>query len=156
MKFLIGICVLLCVGIPGIIFSGSVHLLNDSPFKLRAVIRGADGTHLGETIVYPRHQAQWTDAYSHVGRFGHGNMIDEQTTWSQTPYTILWYCMDGNEFSVNDNVSVASTVSAQSGTGVRQCKQAKKKKGPFPNQPQSELSEYSTEGSGCNCEEESD
>jgi hypothetical protein len=153
MKIWVRFLALLSVCIPSIAFSGSVHLYNDSPFKLRAVIRGADGMHLGEMIVYPRHQAQWTDAYGHVGRFGHSNMLDEQSTFSQTPYTILWYCMDGNEYSVNDNVPTAATISAQAGTGVRECKQLKKKKGPFPNQPQSNLSEYSHKDNDCNCGE---
>ncbi len=131
-------------------YAGSLRLINDSPFKLRAVIRGADGTHLGEVILYPRHQQQWNDAYGHVGLWGQPNILDRQPSWSQTPYTVLWYCMDGNEFSINPNSGTAATVTAQSGEGVRECKQPKKKKAPYPYQPQSDLSEYSSDQSGCN------
>lgn len=118
------------------LFAGSVRLINDSPYKLRAVIRGNDGTFLGEMVVNPEHATAWNDSLGQVGYFGKGNVYQEQSTRSQTPYTVLWYCIDGADYSVCDMVATGSTVTAQSCLGARQCKPAKKQQGAFPNQPE--------------------
>ncbi len=118
------------------LFAGSVRLINDSPYKLRAVIRGNDGTFLGEMLLNPEHASTWNDSNGQIGYFGKGNVYQEQSTRSQTPYTVLWYCIDGADYSVCDMVSTGATVTAQSCLGARQCKPAKKQPGAFPNQPQ--------------------
>jgi hypothetical protein len=117
-------------------FAGSIRLINDSPYPLRAVIRGYDGTYLGEMIVNPEHALTWNDAGGQIGYFGKGNVYQEQSTRSQTPYTVLWYCTEGADYAVCDGIPTGATVSAQSCTGTRQCKPQKKKQGPFPNQPE--------------------
>lgn len=121
------------------LFAGSVRLINDSPYKLRAVIRGNDGTFLGEMLLNPEHASTWNDSNGQLGYFGKGNVYQEQSTRSQTPYTVLWYCIDGADYSLCDMVSTGATVTAQSCAGARQCKPAKKQPGAFPNQPQGDF-----------------
>ena len=110
MKLLFGLLLLLTVSS----YAGSVRLLNDSPYVLRAVIRGNDGSFLGEMVLNPEYGTTWTDSYDL-------NML-HQSPRSRTPYTVLWYCMDGNSFSICNNVSSASTVTAQGCDGARICK----------------------------------
>ncbi len=120
-------------------YAGSVRLLNDSPYKLRAVIRGNDGTFLGEMVINPQHITQWNDSYGQIGQFGKGNAYQEQSTRSQTPYTVLWYCMDGSDYSVCNTVATGGAVTAQTCDGARQCKPPKKQQPPgvpYPNQPE--------------------
>lgn len=103
--------------------AGSVRLMNDSLYPLRAVIKGHDGTTLGEVSIQPQHAMGWNDAYGHVGYFGKGNAYDEQINRSQTPYTIIWYCSEGGDpYSVCDNIPTGGTVTAESGVGNRICK----------------------------------
>jgi hypothetical protein len=116
--------------------AGSVRLINDSPYKLRAVVRGADGTPLGEMIVASGNNGTWNDSFSHLGQFGKGNLADEQVTRSQTPYDVLWYCVDGSDYSFCYQVATGATVNAQGCSGTRMCKPQKKESGPFPNQPE--------------------
>jgi len=116
--------------------AGSIRLTNDSPYPLRAVIRGADGTQLAEMIINPAHSSQWNDSNNHTGYFGQGNLYSERATKSQTPYTVLWYCMEGADYSFSRNVATGATVTAQGGEGTRICKPTKKETGPYPNQPQ--------------------
>lgn len=42
---------------------GTVRLINDSPFKLRAVVRANDQTFLGEMIVSAQNSSTWTDTF---------------------------------------------------------------------------------------------
>ncbi len=94
-------------------YAGSVRLLNDSPYVLRAVIRGNDGSFLGEMIINPQYGTTWTDTNL--------NML-QQSPRSRTPFTVLWYCMDGNSFSICNDVAAAATVTAQGCSGARICK----------------------------------
>src|ERR1700722_1984073 len=80
-------------------FASSVRLVNDSPHKLRAVIRGNDGTNLAEMMMEPNESTTWSDQYSTTGKLQKGNIYQNQPSRSQTPYTVLWYCQDGNDFS---------------------------------------------------------
>ncbi|MFI5333867.1 MAG: hypothetical protein ACHQT8_01720 [Chlamydiales bacterium] len=120
------------------LFAGSVRLINDSPYRLRAVIRGNDSSYLGEVVLNAAHVSTWNDTSGQLGHFGKGNAYQEQSTRSQTPYTVLWYCLEGNaDYSVCNMIATGSTVTAQSCQGARQCKPAKKKQsGAFPNQPE--------------------
>jgi hypothetical protein len=110
-------------------WAGAVRLVNDSAFKLRAIIRAADGTYLGEVIVMPQRTMQWNDYWGGIGGY---------YTNSQTPYTVIWYCVDGGDFSVCNNVPSGATITAFSCDGTRQCKPAQKKEYPdqygAPNQ----------------------
>jgi hypothetical protein len=108
-------------------FASSVRLVNDSPSKLRAVIRGNDGTNLGEMMVEPNQSTTWTDQYANTGKPQKGNIYQNQPSRSLTPYTVLWYCQDGSDFSFCEYVNTGNTVTAKGCTGTRQCKLVKKK-----------------------------
>jgi|SRR5579872_6419525 len=129
----------LCVGallfLTANLSAGTIHLLNDTPFMLRAVVRGNDGTYLGEVVIQPEQSSTWTDTYGQTGHFGKGEVNKEYATRSQTPYTVRWSCMDGNDFSVCDNVATGGTVSANACDGRRICKPPEKKSGAYPAQP---------------------
>lgn len=112
--------------------AGSVHLINDSPFTLRAVIRGNDGSYLGEVVLNAQHTSTWLDSYGQAGHFGY----KEAPNYSIVPYTVLWYCLDGSAFSVCTYVSPGGTVSAQSCPGNRMCRPKKRPKYPLHNQPE--------------------
>ncbi len=122
---------LLFLGFCSTIWGGTVHLVNDSSIKLRAEIRAADGTYLGEVIVPPQQSMQWN---SYFGAVGHQQYADI----SQTPYRVLWFCSTGeqNPFSICDNVSSGSTVTALYCSGNRECPpQLKQENPPLYGQP---------------------
>ncbi len=114
-----------------------VHLINDSPYTLRVVIQGYDGTYLGEMIIQPQHLSDWSDSFGTMGRYGPGT---KQGNMSRVPYTILWYCLEseeGDEYSICTGVATGSTVTAQGCSGRRMCK-PKKKPGTSNNPQESE------------------
>ena len=120
--------------------AGSVRLINDSPFKLRAVIRGNDGTYLGEMILNPAHEGNWSDSYGQIGHFGKGSLYKEGATRSQTPYTVIWHCLDGADYSICTIISTGGLVNAQGCDGARICNTTFPQKPctppcPYPNQP---------------------
>jgi hypothetical protein len=117
--FKIGIFILLCSQV----FAGSVTLVNDSANQLRAVIRAADGTYIGEVVVPARQTMQWNDYTGGVGNI-------QYPSASQTPYTVAWFCMtgDGTPFSICTNVNSGQTITALTCDGLRQCQ-------PNPKQP---------------------
>ncbi|MCI0382169.1 MAG: hypothetical protein L0207_03850 [Chlamydiae bacterium] len=105
------------------LFCGMVRLFNDSPYTLVAVIQGSDGTKLGSVELKPSNFSSWSDNYQQFGMYsGPG------PSRSQTPYTVLWTCQNGDDYSINVNVSTGGTVTASSGEGARICKPVKKKK----------------------------
>ncbi len=114
------------------LFSGTIRLYNDSTFQLRVVVRGADGSYFGETVMAPQHTYSWTDSNTQFG------IYDRQRQDSITPYTVMWYCMDGGDFSVCTNVATGATVSALSCVGARECKPRPKKNEVNPNKGQGE------------------
>ncbi|NGX27309.1 MAG: hypothetical protein K940chlam6_01243, partial [Chlamydiae bacterium] len=81
----------------------SLRLHNDSPYKLRAVIHAADGTYLGEMIILPEHFNTWSEQYPSFGPGG--QQYSEQPSRSQTPYTVQWYCLDGGQYGICQNIS---------------------------------------------------
>lgn len=103
-------------------FAGTVRLVNDTAYKLKAVIRAADGTELGTIDVPSQQTMSWNSYGGSVGNIQYNDV-------SQTPYTVLWYCSDGNPFSVCTGVSTGSTVTASSCGGTKSCKQPKKSQG---------------------------
>lgn len=91
------------------VFAGSVTMLNDSPFQLRAIILSAQGDNLGSVTVMPTHQITWQDSYS-------GGQ-----TFSNTPYSVIWYCMEGREYGIWTNVGSGALVTATGAEGPRIC-----------------------------------
>jgi hypothetical protein len=128
-------CTLLfCVIFPFVLQAGTVRLINNSPYTLRAVIRGSDGSYLGEVIVQAQRETVWTDTYSQFGTYGGANGNLNENYRSVTPYTVLWYCMDGGDYAVCDIVATGALVMSQSCMGARMCKAQKKER--YPRQPE--------------------
>lgn len=99
----------------------SVRLYNDSPYKLRAIVRGADGSYLGEMILLPQTTNIWNDTYSQFGPSGEKVMGPNV---SQTPYFIQWYCLNGEVYSVCTNIATGALVTASRCEGDHLCKPA--------------------------------
>lgn len=133
MKYIL-IFLLCCSGL----FAGTVRLHNDSPYKLRVVIRASDGTYLGEMVVLPQHYSTWNGGYAAFGP--NSNAFQPNPTYSQTPYMVHWLCLDGEEFGVSSNVPNGGLAIAENSDGVRYCKPPPKKPaspyGPLPNDEQ--------------------
>jgi hypothetical protein len=124
-------------------WAGTVRLVNDTSYKLRAVIRAADGTELGSLDVPSQQTMSWNSYWGGVGNIQYNNI-------SQTPYTVLWYCSDGNPFSVCTGVSTGSTVTASSCDGTKSCKQPNKKSGRTypPEIPETQIQHQTEQDAG--------
>lgn len=116
----------------GSLHAGTIRLYNDSPYQLRVVVRGSDGGYLGETVMAPQHYYSWTDANTQFG------IYDRQKPESVTPYTVMWYCMDGGDYSVCTSVANGATVAAMSCVGARECGPRQKRHDVNPNKGQGE------------------
>jgi hypothetical protein len=112
-----------------LVHAGSVRLFNNSSFDLRAVVRGADGSYLGEVVVRAQNTAVWTDSYVYAGGYRGPNAQVESGYRSKTPYVVIWYCMDGKDYAVCDTVSTAAVVQALGCPGARTCHPPQKKRG---------------------------
>ena len=106
-------------------FAGSVKLVNDSQYKLRAIVRGADGSYLGEMIINAGSYGAWTDTYGPAGQYNNSSR-------SQTPYTVMWSCIEGTPFSTTAMVPTGGMVTALGGEGARTCKSPSKIPGVEP------------------------
>lgn len=129
------IVLLLCVLFASTLQAGSVRLFNNSNFDLRAMVRGSDGSYLGELVVRAQNSANWTDSYVYAGGYNGPNAQVESGYRSKTPYVVIWYCMDGNAFAICDTVSTAATVMALNCAGARTCHPPPKKPGAYPSVP---------------------
>jgi len=127
------------------LFAGTVRLHNDSPYKLRAVVRGNDGTYLGEMIVLPFHFSTWNGGYASFGP--NSNAFQPNPSHSQTPYMVQWICLDGDQFGLNSFIPTGGMAIAESSEGVRYCKPPKKKKkqSPYGPHPEDEQLHYQNE-----------
>ncbi len=114
---------------PLLSFAGTVKLVNNTSYRLRAVIRGNDGTFLGELLINSQETTTWTDEYGMGGRNYVGGNYIGQFYRSQTPYTISWYCMDGGDYALCDSIPTGATVAALSCNGTRICKPSKENPG---------------------------
>ena len=126
--------VLSMVFCPYLLFAGTVRLINNSPYDLRAVIRGGDGTFLSEVVIKSQKETAWTDTYGNYGVWGGANAEVNQAYRSRTPYTVLWYCLDGGDYAVCDTVATGAVVTSQSCLGTRMCKPSKREK--YPAEPE--------------------
>ncbi len=116
--------------LPCFLTAGTVRLINNSPYELRAVIRGSDGSYLSEMVVRSQKETVWTDTYGQFGMNGGANESINQNYRSQTPYTVLWYCMAGESYAVCDTVATGAVVMSQGCMGNRMCKPQKQEKDP--------------------------
>lgn len=117
------------------LFCNSVHMKNDSPYQLRAVVRGHDGSYLGEMIIAAQGIGTWSDNTYGAVPLTEWGLVDQ----TSTPYTVLWYCMSGDTYSVNSLVPTGALVSAQFGEGARQCSPKKEKQATEQNPSQGYL-----------------
>lgn len=120
MKKIASLSVLGLMACVGVLEAGTVRLVNDSPYKLRAVVRANDGTFLGEVVINPQNTSTWTDGFAGLP----GGLNETRT---QTPYTILWYCLEGDAFSTVAPVATGATATAMMGDGARQCRPQKQR-----------------------------
>ena len=116
--------------LPVLAFTGSVRLINNSPYNLRAVIRGSDGSFLSESVIQSQKETVWTDTYGRYGTSGGANTDVNANYRSKTPYTVLWYCLSGSSYAVCDTVSTGAVVTAQGCLGPRMCQPQNKEKVP--------------------------
>lgn len=93
-------------------WANSVNLFNNTDYKLRAVVLAADGTVLDEVILNSRDASTWADDFY---QFGYNPAS------ANTPYTVNWYCMNGQPFAACTDVSAGSVVLAQNCTGAQEC-----------------------------------
>ena len=103
--------------------SGSVFLLNDSPFILTATVLGADGSFLGELTVQPGEQTKFTQNFNSTN-YDHPGF----PSVSFTPYTIVWQCPSQGYYSVCTQVSPGSFVKASGCPGTYFCSPKEKDK----------------------------
>ena len=114
--------------------ANSLKLKNDSPYTLRVAIRGGDNSFLGEVILSAQHSMNWTDVFGRSGYYGAPNAQMQEGYTSKTPYTVIWYCMDGNDYSICPQVATGSLVTASGCQGKRTCSATKPE--AYPTQPQ--------------------
>lgn len=112
--------------------AGSVVLVNDTAYKLRAVIRSSGNDYLGEVLVNPQQVMSWND---YTGSYNYPNQ-------SQTPYTVAWFCNndEGTPFAVCTGVGTGFTVYASTCSGTQACKP--KKQQPYPPSEGEPTEEY--------------
>ncbi|MBS0620320.1 MAG: hypothetical protein JSS61_02545 [Verrucomicrobia bacterium] len=100
--------------------AASVRLINNSPYELKAVIRGSDGQTMGAMTIKSEQEITWSSEDTPYKKYG------SNPTRSQTPYTVWWYCPEGEDYGMCDTVSTGAVVMAQGCTGPRACKPKKK------------------------------
>ena len=103
----------------------SIRLFNDSVYDLRAVVRGADGSFLGEMLIRAQNSTTWYNTYG-----PYQSRVPIQQSRSQTPYVVVWYCLNGEQFSICDTVATGGAVEALSCLGTRRCRARKKDNTP--------------------------
>ncbi len=106
---------LLFFSVSSLSFATSVHVKNDSPFKLTAIIMSAGGKNLGTVITDPQTTVTWHDTDSSDSKF------------SKTPYTIIFRCPQGEDYGICTGLSPGGMATAQGSIGERTCHIPKKK-----------------------------
>ncbi|MGL4540580.1 MAG: hypothetical protein ACRCU0_06365 [Candidatus Rhabdochlamydia sp.] len=114
----------------------SVKLFNNSTYDLRAVVRGADGSFLGEMLIRSQNSTTWYNTYG-----PYQSRVPIQETRSQTPYSVVWYCLSGEQFAICDTVATGGSVEALSCLGPRTCRARRN-----DNTPQEEYREMQPPG----------
>jgi hypothetical protein len=135
MKHWMILCLFLIGVSPG--WANSLKLKNDSPYTLRVVIRGGDNSFLSELVLNTQHSITWTDVYGRSGYYGAPNSQMQEGYKSKTPYTLIWYCMDGSDYSMCTNIATGSFVTAQRCQGRCTCSAKKPEK--YPTEPQGQF-----------------
>lgn len=123
------LCPVLCWSISGV-NSGTILLLNDTPFILTAIIQAADGTYLGQFSIQPNQQQNFTTNLLTTPYHKPG-----APALSLTPYTVIWQCPSEGYYSSCSQVSPGSLVKANDCPGEHFCrpKPENKKEKPASN-----------------------
>lgn len=108
---------LACVGA---LQASSIRLQNQARCPLKATIYGASGERLGELIVSSQETKTWSESTNPLER---GN-----TAKSTTPFQVYWSCLDGEAFSVVDNISTGGFVTSGQGSGKKACPKMEEEK----------------------------
>ena len=95
------------------LLGASLNIYNDSPYLLYAEILTANGKSKGTFTLTPLNLTMWQ------GDLGN-------STWAQTPFTVIFTCKNGTEYGVQTNVQVGATISALASDGKRFCQKPKK------------------------------
>jgi hypothetical protein len=104
------VALLLCVKS---VFSYSLILINDSVFRLSAIVQGSNSTFLGEIDLVPGQQQRWDSEALSAEVFSSGVSL--------TPFTVIWRCPNGSLFSICSTISPGSTVPASGCPGNKFC-----------------------------------
>ncbi len=97
--------------------SGTVSLVNDSPFPLVAEVQSQGGIFLAQEMVQPGQQRNLiTSNASTEFKTPNGSY-----NTPMTPYTVIWKCADGGYYSMCTDVSPGALVRANYCPGVRSC-----------------------------------
>lgn len=108
--------------------SGSIMLVNDSPFILSAVIQAADGTFLGQFSIQPGQQKNFTTNLSSTGYKKPGT-----PNVSLTPYTVIWQCPSEGHYSMCTQVSPGALCKANECPGPHFCRPKQENKQQKPS-----------------------
>ena len=93
--------------------AASLQLQNETHYTLRAVVLGADGSHLGETQVLPQKTIRWYSSKQDTPAQGPSKSI--------TPMTIQWFCEDDEVFCVSEGATSGSLIRTSQGAGKKVC-----------------------------------
>lgn len=119
------------------LIAAMLYLINDSPKDKTAIIIGADGTELGHAVINEGQTYTWTDTVNYYNKaFGKGSLSREAMTKSEVPYTVKWYCTNGNFYGYKNKLVSGTTIFAKKSTGPKICHPEKHMPGPYPNQPE--------------------
>lgn len=99
-------------------FAGSMRLVNDSSYDLRAIIRGNGGEMLATVNVLSGQKVDWDENYIPDQQIEDPSQLRpmnrEQQGYTQTPYSVTWLILDSGEpYSTCTYVSSGSYVSAK-------------------------------------------
>jgi len=121
-------------------FAGSIRLKNNSDQRLRVIVDSASGMSLGEVIIDSGQSLTWTDTYGNRTNNRGARTPLQYGDASNTPYTVSWYCMSGEPYSVCTDVAVGSLIMSDSCDGLKACK---RKKAGYPDHFKEEEEETS-------------
>ncbi|NDD58259.1 MAG: hypothetical protein EBZ47_03270 [Chlamydiae bacterium] len=103
----------------------SLFLYNNSPYKLKAVVIAANGTNMGEKVMDAQETGYFEDALGQSNPVGQQETPSGNSDYSVTPYTVIWYCMEGTLYSTCTNLGAGALGAPTYGTGPMFCQPSK-------------------------------
>lgn len=97
--------------------AGGLLLVNDTGYKLTAVIHANDGSVIGTEELDPFTSFDWSDGWNSTPL--------TQDSYTTTPYTVTWYCEEGQSYSTCSNIAQSANVAAQACPGNQSCPRKK-------------------------------